>query len=146
MKMSRIVLAILLILTSLTANCETPSQQWMHPNNNYALVIFFRSDCPYCHQFAPKFKQLSQDTGLFTYAFSLDNKGIKGYEVPIPITPEIGQAFFADPHNITVPATFLINVNTRKTVRISVGDISKQSLYQTYQSIRSDADVMNSML
>lgn len=113
--------------------------------NDYALVFFFRSDCPYCHQFAPKLKQLAAQTGTYTYAFSLDNQGISGFEVPIPTTPDIASTFFENPRSVTVPASFLINVNTRKFVRLTVGDVTQAQLQQSYSNSLNDPQVIASM-
>ncbi|MCL1064302.1 type-F conjugative transfer system pilin assembly thiol-disulfide isomerase TrbB [Shewanella benthica] len=113
--------------------------------HDYALVFFFRSDCPYCHQFAPKLLQLAAQTSTYTYAFSLDNKGIPGFEVPIPATPDIASTFFDNPRSVTVPASFLINVNTRKFVRLTVGDVSQAQLQQSYLNSLNDPLVIASM-
>ena len=113
--------------------------------HDYALVFFFRSDCPYCHQFAPKLLQLAAQTGTYTYAFSLDNQGIPGFEVPIPATPDIASTFFDNPRSVTVPASFLINVNTRKFVRLTVGDVSQAQLQQSYLHSLNDPLVIASM-
>ena len=104
--------------------------------NDYALVFFFRSDCPFCHQFAPKLKQLAAQTGTYTYAFSLDNQGI---------APDIAATFFENPRSVTVPATFLINVNTRKFVRLTVGDVTSSQLQQSYLQSLNDPQVIASM-
>lgn len=114
-------------------------------NNQYAMVFFFRSDCAYCHAFAPKLKQFTEINGLSTYAFSLDGKSLAQYPVPIPATPEVSQMFFDNPRSITVPATFLINVNSRKFVRVSVGDVSYQQLEQSVNGIFNDASVLEAM-
>lgn len=142
------LLAAMALLLSTSSHAQsrtsTHNQQAVNPAD-YALVFFFRSDCPYCHQFAPKLQQLAAQTGTFTYAFSLDNKGIPGFEVPIPPTPDIASTFFENPRNITVPATFLINVNTRKFVRLSVGDVSAAQLQQSYQQSLNDPLVVASL-
>lgn len=144
--MKRII--TLLLLTTLLA-FQTHATPVRTPNAanpaDYALVFFFRSDCPYCHQFAPKLQQLSMQTGTFTYAFSLDNKGIAGFEVPIPSTPDIAATFFENPRSVTVPATFLINVHTRKFVRLTVGDVTTAQLQQSYFESLNDPQVIASM-
>lgn len=144
--MTRII--TLLLLTTLLAfqTHATPVRTHNAANPaDYALVFFFRSDCPYCHQFAPKLQQLSIQTGTFTYAFSLDNKGIAGFEVPIPSTPDIAATFFENPRSVTVPATFLINVHTRKFVRLTVGDVTTAQLQQSYFESLNDPQVIASM-
>lgn len=144
--MKRII--TLLLLTTLLA-FQTHATSVRTPNTanpaDYAFVFFFRSDCPYCHQFAPKLQQLSMQTGTFTYAFSLDNKGIAGFEVPIPSTPDIAATFFDNPRSVTVPATFLINVHTRKFVRLTVGDVTTAQLQQSYFESLNDPHVIASM-
>lgn len=114
-------------------------------NDQYAMVFFYRSDCPYCHQFAPKFKTFTQREQLQTYVFSLDNRPIAQYPVPIPATPEISQLFFENPRNITVPATFLINVNSRKFVKVSIGDVTYDELEQSVRGILSDRALLEAM-
>jgi type-F conjugative transfer system pilin assembly thiol-disulfide isomerase TrbB len=113
--------------------------------DQYALVFFYRSDCPYCHKFASKFKTFAEREQLQTYVFSLDNRPIADYPVPIPATPEISQLFFENPKNITVPATFLINVNSRKFVKVSIGNVTYSELEQSVKGILSDRAVLEAM-
>lgn len=114
-------------------------------NDHYAMVFFFRSDCGYCHAFAPKLKQFTDNHHLSTYAFTLDGQSLPQYPVPIPATPDISQMFFENPRSITVPATFLINVNTRKFVKVSIGDVSYAQLQQSVDGILSDPKVLEAM-
>lgn len=44
--------------------------------NETALLFFFRSDCPYCHRFAPIVKKFSEFFGFTVIPISLDNKGL----------------------------------------------------------------------
>ena len=114
-------------------------------NGQYAMVYFFRSDCQYCVRFAPKLKAFTKQNNLFTYAFTLDGKGTPDYQSPIPSTPEIAQQFFTDPSNITVPATFLVNVNTRKYAKVSIGDVSSYQLQATFTNIMNDNKLLESL-
>lgn len=152
----RLTLLMALVITLLSSSnqilaSETPPRPYIYTPSStanpheYALVFFFRSDCSYCHSFAPKLQQLAAQTGTYTYAFSLDNQGIPGFEVPIPATPDIASTFFDDPRNVTVPASFLINVNTRKFVRLTVGDVSQTQLQQSYRHSLNDPLVIASM-
>lgn len=115
------------------------------PNDDYAMVFFFRSDCPYCHRFAPKLKDVAERQQLQTYAFSLDGQSIPHYPVPIPATPAISEMFFDNPRSITVPATFLINVHSQKFVRLSIGDISAQKLDSSVTRILSDPNTLEAL-
>ena len=47
-----------------------------------ALLFFFRSDCPYCHRFAPIVKKFSGFFGFTVIPISLDNKGLPEYPYP----------------------------------------------------------------
>ncbi|WP_017053061.1 type-F conjugative transfer system pilin assembly thiol-disulfide isomerase TrbB [Vibrio genomosp. F6] len=115
-------------------------------NHQYAMVFFFESTCHYCHLFAPKMQQLTQDTQLPTYAFSIDNKGMPGFDIPIPVTPEIGQKFFqANNGKAVLPATFLMNVNSQKFTRISVGDIPYSQLSQSVINALNDPKVREAL-
>lgn len=132
-----LIFYIFLLVSPLTSAMEMTSQ--------YAMVFFFRSDCPHCHSFATTLKQFERLNNIYTYDFSLDGNNLPAYPSPIPAKPEISQTFFTNPRSITVPATFLINVNTRKFVRVSIGDVSLQSLQQTYQNILNDPVVVEAM-
>lgn len=113
--------------------------------DQYAMVFFFRSDCPYCHQFAPTLRQFTEQNNLMTYAFSLDNQPLPQYPVPIPATPDISQTFFENPRDITVPATFLINVNSRKFVKISIGNVTYTELASSVNGVLNDPEILRLM-
>ncbi|GLT20482.1 hypothetical protein GCM10007938_42670 [Vibrio zhanjiangensis] len=69
-----------------------------------------------------------------------------GYEVPITATPEIHRTFMTGAGSSqVVPATFLINVNSRKFARISSGLISQDVLYQSLSNALSDPDVQEAL-
>jgi thiol-disulfide isomerase/thioredoxin len=38
----------------------------------HGLIFFFRSDCPYCHQYAPTLKLLSEMYGIEVLGVSID--------------------------------------------------------------------------
>ena len=113
--------------------------------NQYALVFFFESTCPYCHKTAPKITRLGERFELPVYAFSVDGPGISGFEVPIPVTPEIGKTFFPDQRKTVMPATFLMNVNSRKFSRLSIGDVPESTLAQSIQNALNDPRVQEAL-
>ncbi|WP_414930329.1 type-F conjugative transfer system pilin assembly thiol-disulfide isomerase TrbB [Vibrio mimicus] len=143
--MKKIPYQRLLRLLIFLPGCLFSAAYAMTPPSQYAMVFFFRSDCPYCHRFAPKLERFTRVNALPTYAFTLDGKGLNTYPVPIPATPDISQRFFDNPRNITVPATFLINVNSGKYVRVSIGDVSYAELAQSVNGILNDPSVMETM-
>ncbi|CDT82162.1 putative conjugative transfer protein TrbB [Vibrio coralliirubri] len=113
--------------------------------NQYALVFFFESTCPYCHKTAPKITRLGEQFQLPVYAFSVDGPGIPGFEVPIPVTPEIGKTFFPAQRKTVMPATFLMNVNSRKFSRLSIGDVPESTLAQSLQHALNDPQVQEAL-
>ncbi|PSU41458.1 type-F conjugative transfer system pilin assembly thiol-disulfide isomerase TrbB [Photobacterium frigidiphilum] len=145
--MNRFITATLLLMMVLLSPVQAATAD-SHPSynpNEYAVVFFFRSDCNYCHLFAPTLKQFEQQTGLYTYAFSFDGQGMKGFEVPIPVTKDTAEEFFDNPRSATLPATFLINVNSRKFARMTQGNVSLQGLHETYTQIRRDPAVIEAL-
>lgn len=133
-----LLLSVLLTLASTSHAQKTMSDQ-------YAIVFFHFSQCSECHQFAPTMKQFEHTIQLPVYDFSFDGQPIPGYIAPIPTTPDITNAFFGDIKNAITPATFLINVNTGKYVRLSVGNVSYPALVGSYQTIRADHAIMETM-
>lgn len=113
--------------------------------NQYAMVIFFESTCGYCHSFAPVFKEFTESVGIPVYDFTLDGKSIPTFPTPIPATEEIAKAFFENPRSVTVPATFFINVNSQKFVRVSIGNVSSQQLHDSYKRIMNDQEVLEAL-
>jgi len=143
MKTTTALLMIFMLLFVTVSHADVRKNTLLNTmENQYAMVFFFRSDCPWCHQFAPTLRRFTQNNNLFTYAFSLDGKGMPGYEVPMPATLDISALFFSHPQNVTVPATFLINVNTQKFVKVSIGAVSEAQLAQSVNNIFGDASVM----
>lgn len=139
-------LILLFIMASWnTAHASSSSSYPTYNPSEYAIVFFFTPTCSYCHLFAPTLKSFAQKNGLTTYAFSYTGEGIPGYEVPIPITQEIAASFFENPRNATLPATFLINVNSRKSAKMTVGNVSASGLQQTYDHIRNDPEVIRAL-
>ena len=50
----------------------------------HGLLFIFRSDCPYCHRFAPILKRFEQEFGMLVFPVSLDGKGLPEYPKPQP--------------------------------------------------------------
>ena len=136
------LLALLLFLVSLPNMAKTPSSM----SHEYAIVFIFQGSCGYCHQFAPSVTQVSRILSLPVYGFSLDGGGVAGYEVPITATPEIRRTFMTGAGSSqVVPATFLINVNSRKFARISSGLVSQDVLYQGLSNALNDDSVREAL-
>lgn len=50
----------------------------------HGLIFIFRSDCPYCHRFAPILKRFEQEFGMTVFPVSLDGRGLPEYPNPQP--------------------------------------------------------------
>ncbi len=132
------LLSIMLVWLSVSL---TPSHAAM--NNEHALVFFFQSSCGFCHRFAPLVTKASQSLNIPVYSFSLDGEGIPNFPVPIPATQEIRDTFLVD--SDVVPATFLINVNSRKFTRITTGYIEYPTFYQGLSNAINDPEIQEAL-
>ena len=130
-----VLLALLLSVNSVHAAMQNP----------YALVFFFDSTCAYCHRLAPKVQQASLDFALPIYAFSINGQGIPGFEVPIPVTHDIATTFFPQTTQPVMPATFLLNVNSRKFAKLSIGDVAQRQLNQSIQQVLNDLTLQKAL-
>ena len=118
--------------------CSSSSQA---KSSDYALAFFFRSDCAYCHQFAPIMQSMSKNTGLFTYAFSVDGKGMRYYPTPLMATPEIIKTFYGY-QQVLVPSVFVVHVHTRQFVRVSAGYLSYAELEKQLSLVFKSPQIM----
>ncbi|MEZ8485320.1 conjugal transfer protein TraF [Vibrio splendidus] len=137
-----------LLLSTLMTLASTSLTQAQPPHamtGQYALVFFHFSQCAECHHFAPTMKRLEQTTQLPVYDFSFDGQPIPGYATPIPTNSDITAAFFGDLKNAITPATFLINVSNGKYVRLSEGNVPYTELLKSYQALRADVAIMESL-
>ncbi|EAV3699643.1 type-F conjugative transfer system pilin assembly thiol-disulfide isomerase TrbB [Salmonella enterica] len=82
---------------------------------DWKVVLFMQSTCPYCRQFAPVLKTLSQQTGLSIFPVSLDGKGDAEFPDVLPATPDVMVEYFQSGLPVATPTTFLTNVNTMET-------------------------------
>jgi conjugal transfer pilus assembly protein TraF len=87
------------------------------------LVFFFRSDCPYCHRFAPILKKFSERFGFTVIPVSLDNKGLPDFPYPKP-NIDLGRKL-----NVSVvPALFLIEPDSNTVATVGYGFNDWQTL------------------
>lgn len=139
------------IATSSFVSLFIPRAFALQPNVNrisdkYAVVFFFLSTCSECHKFSPKLRQLQALTGVPVYDFSIDGRPIPDYPRPMGVDQQIYGTFFPSRQNANaVPATFLINVNTVKFVRMTIGDVTYEQLTQSFTNILNDREVLLAM-
>lgn len=89
--------------------------------NDYTLVLFMQSSCPYCQQFDPLLAQLSAQTGFQVFTYTLDGKGDMAYPNAIPAPPDVVQTFFGAGLQVMTPTVFLVEVNTLRTYPLLQG-------------------------
>lgn len=100
----------------------------------YGLAFIFSSHCAYCHKFAPTLQTFAKQTQLPVYAFSVDGLGLPQYPRPLTATRDIIEAFYHTTHNLVFPSLFLVNLNNRKHVTLSIGNVPLSALNTTYQA------------
>ena len=98
--------------------------------NDYTLVLFMQSGCPYCHKFDPQLALFSAQTGLKVFPYTLDGKGDIAYPNAIPAPPDVVQTFFSSGLQVATPTVFLVEVNTLR-------------IYPLVQGLTSMEDVMD---
>jgi conjugal transfer pilus assembly protein TraF len=105
-------------------------------SQTHALFFFFRSDCPYCHQFAPLLRDFEAKFGLKIVPISVDGGGLPEFRNPrvdngIARTLEVRQ----------VPALFLAEPSGGKITPIGYGVLSESELLERiYVVTQPDAD------
>lgn len=99
---------------------------------DHVLFFFFRSDCPYCHAFAPTLAAFQAKHGINVVAISLDGGTIPGFANPrrdngIANTLKVDQ----------VPAVFLAQPFTGKITPIGFGVLSESQLLERISIVSS---------
>lgn len=92
----------------------------------WKIVLFMQGNCGYCQQFDPVLNTLSQKIGIKVFPYTLDGKSDVSFPSVIPATQAVVNTFFGQLPIVT-PTTFLINVNTLKTVPILQGATDESS-------------------
>lgn len=92
---------------------------------DHVLFFFFRSDCPYCHAFAPTLEAFQARHGIHVVAISVDGGPMPGF--PDARTDN----GIARTLNVTqVPAVFLAQPYTGKITPIGFGVLSESQLLE----------------
>jgi conjugal transfer pilus assembly protein TraF len=104
---------------------------------DHALFFFFRSDCPYCHQFGPYLKEFETKFGLAVVPISVDG----GPLPPAFPNPKIDNGIARTLDVREVPALFLVEPGSGKIVPIGYGVLSESELLERLQVVsQPDAD------
>ncbi len=104
---------------------EARSRSIAELGKDHVLFFFFRSDCPYCHAFAPTLEAFQARHGLQVVAISMDGGGLPNFPNPrrdngIARTLNVAQ----------VPAVFLAQPFTGKITPIGFGVLSESQLLE----------------
>lgn len=104
---------------------QKQAQNVTNLSKNYGLFFFFRSDCPYCHAFAPTLKYFSQQYGIEVFPVSLDGAGLPEYPNPRP-----NNGIAEKLRVTTVPAVFLGDKANNSVTPIGYGVMSMTELME----------------
>lgn len=101
---------------------------------DHVLFFFFRSDCPYCHAFAPTLEAFQARYGMTVVPISIDGGGIPGFPHPrrdngIARTLNVAQ----------VPAVFLAQPFAGKVSPIGFGVLSESQLLERISLVATPA-------
>lgn len=99
-------------------------------NQNFSLVIFYRSSCPHCQRFAPVAAEFSKAFGFQIYAYTTDGNALPDFPESMNATASIEKTFFQE-NNIVVPSLFLVNVKTMQAYLVIQGEMSEVELQNT---------------
>jgi conjugal transfer pilus assembly protein TraF len=99
---------------------------------DHVLFFFFRSDCPYCHAFAPILREFRIRHGIQVIAVSLDGGPMPGFP-GARLDNGIATALKVE----QVPAVFLAQPSTRKIAPIGFGVLSESQLLERLSIVAS---------
>ena len=88
---------------------------------DYQIVLFMQGRCHFCQQFDPQLAQLSLQTGLKVFPYTLDGLGDASFPRAIPAPQTVIEAFYGVGQPVVTPATFLVNVNTLQAWPLALG-------------------------
>jgi len=120
------------IVSENTVQKALPKSVWYRLSNGqqvnlaeWKVVLFMQGHCPYCLQFDPVLKSLSERVGFGVMAYTLDGQGDKAYPEALPVPPEVMKTFFPNAP-VATPTTFLVNVNTLEAIPLLQGATDEQ--------------------
>jgi len=99
----------------------------------HGLIFVFRSDCPFCHRFAPILKRFEQDYGMTVLAISLDGGTLPDYP---DARPDNGMA--ARLNATAVPALYLTAPARREIRPVGFGLMSMSDLLERVAALARD--------
>jgi conjugal transfer pilus assembly protein TraF len=98
----------------------------------------FRSDCPFCHRFAPILKRFEQEFGMTVLAVSLDGRTLPDYP-----NAQARQRHGRAPECHAVPALYLTAPARRQIRPVGFGLMSMTDLVERIAALAQDARAEN---
>lgn len=107
----------------------------------WQIIHFISSECPYCHQFNPTLKQVSERIGMDVFVYSFDGAGDVVFPSVLPATQQVINDFFPELPKVT-PTDFIVHKDTLVAIPLSQGAISEQVLIQRLEETFTLAERM----
>lgn len=112
------------------AQAQSRSQSLAALSRTHVLFFFFRSDCPFCHAFAPTLEAFQARHGIQIVPISVDGRGLPSFpqfrvDNGIARTLQVTQ----------VPAVFLAEPFTGKITPIGYGVLSESQLVERIATV-----------
>lgn len=115
---------------------ERQAQRIRALSATHGLLFVFRSDCPYCHRFAPILKRFEQEFGMLVFPVSLDGKGLPEYPNP---QPDNGTA--ARLNATVVPALYLTAPSKREIRPVGFGVMALSDLIERIATVAQEKPI-----
>ncbi len=101
-------------------------------NERYGVFFLFRSDCHFCHRYAPILKAFQQKYGIAIMPISMDGGGLPNWE---KFSVNNGQIQKMGIEISSVPATLLFDKQTRQVIPVGFGVLSHSDLEERIYAI-----------
>ena len=101
--------------------------------STHGLLFIFRSDCPYCHRFAPILKRFEQEFGMTVFPVSLDGRGLPEYP-----NPQMDNGIAARLNASMVPALYLTAPSKRQIRPVGFGVMALTELLERIAALAQD--------
>lgn len=102
--------------------------------STHGLLFIFRSDCPYCHRFAPILKRFEQEFGMTVFPVSLDGRGLPEYP-----NPQMDNGIATRLNASMVPALYLTAPSKRQIRPVGFGVMALTELLDRIATIAQDS-------
>lgn len=136
-----------------TAAWDSAARQAQESNikalaRTHGIFFFFKSDCPYCHAYAPMLKRFALRHGLTVFAVSMDGGPIAEFPDAVPnngIARRIVDQLGIPAEQFVVPFTVLAKPSTQEVVPVGFGVMNDDELGERLdlfarEALRAQAD------